>query len=56
MKRDVYETITGKIIAELEKGARPWMQPWSAGNTEGRIVRPLRANGIPYRGINVLTL
>jgi antirestriction protein ArdC len=24
-------------------------------NTDGRIVRPLRANGIRYRGINVLT-
>lgn len=56
MKRDVYERITGKIVAELEKGVRPWMQPWSAGNAEGRIVRPLRANGIPYRGINVLML
>lgn len=26
------------------------------GNTEGKIVRPLRANGIPYQSINVLML
>jgi antirestriction protein ArdC len=32
------------------------MKPWSAGHGAERIVRPLRANGIPYRGINVLML
>ncbi len=35
---------------------RPWLKPWSAGNAEGRIVRPLRANGQPYKGVNVLML
>ena len=56
MKKDLYQRITDQIIAELEKGVRPWMKPWSAENTTGRITRPLRANGIPYRGINVLML
>ncbi len=56
MKQDVYERITNKIIAELEKGMRPWVKPWSAEHAAGRITRPLRANGIPYRGINVLML
>jgi antirestriction protein ArdC len=56
MKQDVYQRITDKIIAELEKGVRPWQQPWNANHMDGRIVRPLRANGIPYRGINVLML
>ena len=32
------------------------MKPWSAGNTAGRIIRPLRHNGVPYSGINVLML
>lgn len=36
--KDIYGRITGKIIAELEQGARPWLKPWCAGNTEGRIV------------------
>jgi hypothetical protein len=54
--RDVYSRITDKIVADLDKGVRPWMRPWSAGNTDGRIVRPLRHNGIPYKGINVLML
>jgi antirestriction protein ArdC len=48
--------VTNRIIAELEQGVRPWLKPWNAGNTDGRIVRPLRANGQPYKGINVLML
>ena len=41
---------------ELEKGVRPWHQPWNAEHAAGRITRPLRGNGIPYQGINVLML
>lgn len=54
--RDVYSRITDKIIADLEQGVRPWMRPWNAGHAAGRITRPLRHNGIPYNGINVLVL
>ncbi len=53
---DIYAKITDRIVAELEKGVRPWVQPWSAGNTTGRITRPLRHNGLPYQGINTLLL
>ncbi|NTJ11735.1 ArdC-like ssDNA-binding domain-containing protein [Rhizobium lusitanum] len=53
---DIYEKITGRIISSLEEGVRPWVQPWSAGHLEGRISRPLRHNGEPYSGINVLLL
>jgi len=56
MRTDVYQKVTDKIVAELEQGIRPWLKPWNADHAAGRIVRPLRANGIPYRGINVLTL
>jgi antirestriction protein ArdC len=54
--RDVYSRITGKIIADLEQGVRPWMKPWNAGHAAGRITRPLRHNGIAYKGINVVML
>jgi antirestriction protein ArdC len=54
--KDVYSKITDRIVADLEKGVRPWMRPWSAEHTAGRITRPLRSNGIPYKGINVLML
>jgi antirestriction protein ArdC len=56
MKQDVYERITAKIVADLEQGVRPWLKPWNAEASAGRIVRPLRANGIPYRGINIVML
>lgn len=56
MRTDVYQKISDRIVAELERGVRPWLKPWSTGHGEGRITRPLRGNGIPYQGINVLML
>ena len=53
---DIYARITDRIVADLEKGVRPWVQPWNAGNATGRITRPLRHNGEPYTGMNVLLL
>ncbi|WP_245446125.1 ArdC-like ssDNA-binding domain-containing protein, partial [Metarhizobium album] len=53
---DIYTRITDRIVADLEKGVRPWMKPWNAANTQGRITRPLRHNGQPYSGMNVLLL
>ena len=55
-RQDVYTRITDKIIADLEQGVRTWMKPWNAGNTAGRITRPLRHNGALYSGINILML
>ena len=54
--KDIYSRITNKIIADLEQGVRPWLKPWSAGHAAGRISRPLRHNGVPYQGINVVML
>jgi len=53
---DIYAKITDRIVADLEQGVRPWVKPWSAGNLAGRVTRPLRYNGMPYQGINVLLL
>lgn len=55
-RQDIYTSVTNTIIAELEKGVRPWVKPWSAEHAEGRAGRPLRHNGVPYAGINVLML
>lgn len=55
-RADIYQRVTDQIIAELEQGVRPWLKPWSAEHIAGRITQPLRANGVPYRGINVLML
>ena len=54
--QDVYTRITDKIIEDLEKGVRPWMKPWSADHAAGSITKPLRHNGQPYNGINVIML
>lgn len=56
MREDIYTRITNSILVQLEQGTRPWFKPWNAEHAAGRITRPLRANGIPYRGINVLSL
>ena len=55
-RQDVYTRITDKIIADLEKGVRPWMKPWNAEHAAGRSTKPLRHNGQPYNGINILML
>ncbi len=56
IRADVYQRITDRIVADLEAGVRPWLRPWNAEHAAGRITRPLRANGVPYRGINVVAL
>lgn len=53
MKPNLYECVTAKIVADLEKGIRPWTKSWNSGQC---ISRPMRANGEAYRGINTLLL
>lgn len=53
LPNDVYARVTERIIADLEKGVRPWQQPWAQGPD---VSKPLRGNGVPYQGINVLML
>src|SRR6266849_5106926 len=55
-RKDVYSRITAQIVEYLEKGVRPWIPPWNAEHAAGRITRPLRHNGQPCTGINVLSL
>lgn len=55
-KSDVYSRITDRIVAYLERGVLPWVQPWQGGAKSGPVSRPLRHNGQRYSGINVLVL
>lgn len=50
---DLYARITQQIIVQLEAGVRPWTQPWTGS---APVSRPLRHDGTPYTGINVLLL
>lgn len=55
-RTDIYSAVTNRIVEELERGVRPWLKPWNAEHAAGRITRPLRHNGTPYNGINILML
>ena len=54
-RNGLYQEITGKIIAELEQGRVPWVQPW--GNVPAPLGVPRNATtGRAYSGINILIL
>jgi antirestriction protein ArdC len=54
-RASLYQEITDKIIAELEQGRVPWVQPWNA--TPPPLGLPKNAaTGRAYSGINVLIL
>lgn len=53
-KIDLHKTITDQIIDAIEAGCPPWRKPWTG--SAACLGLPLRHNGEPYRGINVLVL
>jgi antirestriction protein ArdC len=55
---NTYQTVTDRIVAMLESGARPWAKPWVDGAPApgGGLGRPLRVGGQPYRGVNTINL
>src|SRR6187402_788470 len=54
MKRDLHADVSARIIAELERGAAPWVKPWSA--TPGQNVPQNAVTNRPYSGCNVILL
>jgi antirestriction protein ArdC len=53
----LYQEITDKIIAELEAGRVPWIQPWGTGAAKASLAMPKNAaTQRQYSGINVLIL
>jgi antirestriction protein ArdC len=51
--QDLFETITGQLIADIEAGAGTWTMPWHALADVGT---PVSIAGRPYRGMNALWL
>jgi len=49
-RASVYEIVTSRILAELEKGQVPWRKPWRTLPPANLISKK------PYRGINVFLL
>lgn len=52
-KRDIYSEVTQKLVTMIEKGTAPWQIPWKSGPC---LAVPVRVNGAPYQGINVVLL
>lgn len=54
-KGNLYEEVTARVVAELEQGRVPWVQPWGAGKAALGLPRN-GLSGRPYGGINILIL
>ena len=56
-RASLYDEITDKIIAELEAGRVPWVQPWGTAAAKAPLAMPKNASTSRYySGINVLIL
>jgi len=54
VRRDIYQEVTDRIIAALEEGTTPWVQPWRSIGMSGDLRNG--TTGHVYSGINVLLL
>lgn len=54
-RRSLYAEVTERVIAELEEGRLPWVQPWDAAAC-GCAMPANAMSGRRYSGINVLIL
>jgi len=54
-RASLYAEVTGRVIAELEQGRLPWVQPWDAAAC-GCAMPANAVTGRRYSGINVLIL
>ena len=52
MQNTIYQEVTDQIIAEIEKGAMPWVKPWKADSSCEKNI----ASKKEYNGINRLIL
>jgi antirestriction protein ArdC len=56
-RASLYDEITDKIIAELEAGRVPWVQPWGTAAAKAPLAMPKNAaTSRQYGGINILIL
>lgn len=55
-QRDLYAEVTASIVADLEAGRVPWVQPWGEGEGVAAGLPRNAASGRPYSGINILIL
>ena len=54
MARNLYSEVTARILADLDKGALPWVKPWRAMGKPGQPRNG--ASNRPYSGVNVVLI
>jgi antirestriction protein ArdC len=54
-RASLYDEVTARIVAELEAGRVPWVQPWGKAGTGPSLPRNA-LTGRSYSGVNVLIL
>jgi antirestriction protein ArdC len=55
--QSLHDAVTARIIAELEQGRFPWVQPWASSSGGTPLGLPQNAStGRTYSGINILLL
>jgi antirestriction protein ArdC len=55
-RASLYDEVTNRIIAELEGGRIPWVQPWGTAGTASPGLPRNAVTGRNYSGVNVLIL
>src|SRR5712664_771638 len=56
-RSSLYQEITDKIVAELEAGRVPWVQPWGTAAAKASLAMPKNAStNRQYSGVNILIL
>jgi antirestriction protein ArdC len=54
---DIYQSVTDRMIAALERGAPPWVKPWKSDGTRGPFELDVNhVTGRAYNGTNLLVL
>ncbi|MBH1993269.1 MAG: DUF1738 domain-containing protein [Sphingomonadaceae bacterium] len=52
----LYDEVTGRIIADLEQGRLPWVQPWGEAHALSPGLPRNALTGRAYSGVNILIL
>lgn len=54
--QSLHDTVTARIVAELEQGRFPWVQPWASSGATPLGLPQNASTGRTYSGINILLL
>ncbi len=55
-RANLYDEVTNRIVAQLEEGRVPWVQPWGSARTAGVGLPRNALTSRAYSGVNILLL